>query len=102
MSIPTSEQETVICFGRNDTEATVWTSDSTVMTKLDKKVKDNDSPWELADETVTIDGDITKTYKVPKELVSFRTKQGTGRELTEEQRQAIAERMRNLRNKEGD
>lgn len=101
MSIPTSEQETVICFGRNDTEVTVWTSDSTVMTKLDKKVNDQNSPWELSDETTTIDGDVTKTYKAPKKLISFR-KTITTRELTEEQKQEAVERMRNLRNKEGD
>ena len=36
MSIPTQEQETVICIGRDDKKARVYTSDTRWMTKMDK------------------------------------------------------------------
>lgn len=38
MGIGTDEQETVVQFNRNGKTATIYTSDSTVMTKLDKLV----------------------------------------------------------------
>ena len=37
--VPLEEQETVIQFDRNGTVCHVYTTDSTVMTKLDKRVK---------------------------------------------------------------
>ena len=37
MSIPVNEQETTVSFCRSDNYAVIYTSDSTVMTKLDKK-----------------------------------------------------------------
>lgn len=36
MSIPTNEQETVVQYGRNGETMTIYTSDSTQMTRLDK------------------------------------------------------------------
>ena len=36
MSIPTQEQETVICIGRDDKKARVYTSDTRWMTKMGK------------------------------------------------------------------
>ncbi len=36
MKIPTMEQETVICIGRDDKKARVYTSDSRWITKMDK------------------------------------------------------------------
>lgn len=39
MSISLMEQETTINFSRDERYAFIWTSDSTVMTKLDKRVE---------------------------------------------------------------
>lgn len=39
MSVAVAEQETVICISRDSEECTVYTSDSTMMTKLDKLAK---------------------------------------------------------------
>lgn len=79
------EQETVINYGRTDDYLTLWTSDPTVMTKLDKL-----EAWELV-KTETSGGQIyAKEYKAPKRLLSFRSKI---KELTEEQKKAMAERL---------
>lgn len=43
MSVAVAEQETVICISRDSEECTVYTSDSTMMTKLDKLADPNNS-----------------------------------------------------------
>ena len=53
----------------------IYTSDSTTITKLDKKVKMSNSEWKLKEihrlqDTKEI---IGKTYICPKNLISFRT-----------------------------
>ena len=96
MSIPTYEQETVIRYGRGEDFVTVHTTDSTTMTKLDRLAENPDSDWSLS-ETWTQDGEVVeKMYKAPKALISFRTSRVT-RQLTEEQRQAAAERLKSAR-----
>lgn len=98
MSIPISEQETTISFSRDSDEAVVWTSDSTVITKLDKLVNSNPECWQLI-RTGTVGKDVvSKEYKTIKKLVSFRTKV-TERAFSDEQRQAMADRMRSARTK---
>lgn len=90
------ERETHISFGRLDTVASVYTSDDTVMTKLDKFVK-QDTGWELKS-TATCGGDlVSKTYECPVEFISFRSKKTEGRKMTEEQRAEAAERLRQYR-----
>ena len=98
-----SEQDTVIQFSRDSETATIWTSDRTVMTRLDKLVKDGKNKlWRLKEENYLQDGELaSKTYETNKRLISFRTFIGK-RELTDEQKQAAAERMRNLRKKDAD
>ena len=89
------ERETVINFGRLDKTASVYTSDETVMTKLDKFVK-QDTGWKFKCQE-TCQGDIvSKTYECPVEFISFRSKKVTI-ELTEEQRQERSERLRKIR-----
>lgn len=97
------DQQTVIQFSRDSETATIWTSDRTVMTRLDKFVKDGkNSSWRLKEESRLLDGELaSKTYETNKRLISFRANIGK-RELTDEQKQAAAERMRNIRKKEAD
>ena len=99
----TSEQDTVIQFSRDGETATVWTSDRTVMTKLDKLVKDGKNKlWRLKEESRLLDGELaSKTYETDKRLISFRANIKK-MEFTNEQKQAAAERMRNLRKKDAD
>ena len=95
MSIPLAEQETIINFSRDEEFAYIWTSDSTVMTKLDKRVDSGD--YELIDTGKDTDGNLlSKEYRCLKRLVSFRSKK-VSRELTDEQKHALADRLRKTR-----
>lgn len=104
--ISTDEQETVIIFGRNGDMASVETTDSTVLTKLKKCTDTSPDEWVLTNVTTSpFESDPTKItsicFKCPKKLVSLRLKSTAPRELTDEERAEIAERMRGIRgNKE--
>ena len=77
----TEEQETVINFGRNDSKATVYTSDARIMTKLDRFVSESEV-WEFEGQE-TCEGDIVaKKYSCPVNFISFRVQ---GRPLSQEQ-----------------
>lgn len=86
-NIPLDEQETVIHFMRGEDFATISTTDSTMITKMDKLCKSNpDMYWLKSD-----DG-YSKIYKCrDKSMVSLRSKK---REVTDEQRKAAGERMK--------
>ena len=88
-SVSIAEQEVCINFMRDDDFATVYTSDTTYMTKLDKLCKSSPDMYSLLSDTGR-----GKTYRVEdKTLISFRAKK-IKRELTEEQKIAAGERMR--------
>ena len=100
--VSTDEQETVIVFGRNGDVATVETTDSTVLTKLKRYAVTNPDEWVLINVTTSPnESDPTKItsicFKCSKKLISLRSKSTSPRELTEEERAEIAERMRNIR-----
>lgn len=86
-NIPLDEQETVIHFMRGEDFATISTTDSTMITKMDKLCRSNpDMYWLKSD-----DG-YSKIYKcIDKSMVSLRSKK---REVTDEQRKAAGERMK--------
>ena len=81
-----SEQETVIQFSRDGETMNIYTSDSTVMTKLDKIYKRKRE--HIADGQI-----YAVAYDVDKRLLSFRSKR-TRRTLTDEQKKAAAERLK--------
>lgn len=86
-SVSISEQEVCINFMRNEEHATIYTSDTTYMTKLDKLCRANPDMYSLIADTGR-----GKTYRVEdKTLISFRSKK---RELSEEQKIVARERMR--------
>lgn len=94
MRTPICEQETIVRITRDEENAVVYTSDLTMMTKLDKLVETS-GEWYLVKSTNFKDGTIAdKTYECPKRLISFR-KNTMRMELTEEQRAERAERLRN-------
>ena len=100
--VSTDEQETVIAFSRNDDTASVETTDSTVLTKLKRYATTNPDEWVLTNVTTGQDESdpmkITSIcFKCPKKLISLRSKSTAPRELTEDERAEIAERMRNVR-----
>ncbi len=94
MGIPVNEQETVIQFSRDSDDAVIWTSDSTIMTKLDKLVDYKN--WHKV-KVDKIDSEIVaKEYRANKSLISFRSKKSE-RVLSEEQRQALSDRLKATR-----
>lgn len=100
--VSTDEQETVIVFSRNGDMASVETTDSTVLTRLKRYAVANPDEWVLTNVTTSQNESdpmrITSIcFECPKKLVSLRSKSTSPRELTEEERAEIAERMRNAR-----
>lgn len=100
--VSTDEQETVIVFSRNGDMASVETTDSTVLTKLKRYATTNPDEWVLTNVTTgQNESDPMKItsicFECPKKLISLRSKSTSPRELTEEERTEIAERMRNVR-----
>lgn len=87
-AVPTSEQETVIVIDRQTRKANIYSTDTRFINKLDKR-------YERTKEHYNEDGICAVEYEVPENLVSFRNK----RELTEEQKKAISERMKKAREK---
>lgn len=86
-SVPIYEQEVCINMMRDEKTATIYTSDSTYITKLDKLCSSSPNMYSVIEETK-----CGKTYLLQdKTLISFRAKK---KELSEEQRQAAADRMR--------
>lgn len=98
--IPVSEQETVIQFNREGKTCKVWTSDSTMITKLDKLCKTAPDYYKQIKDTKTRDGEPAgKFYEIAdKKLVSLRSTK-VSRVLTEEQRKEMAERLRSAKHK---
>ena len=86
-TISISEQEVHISFNRDENFATIYTSDSTYITKLDKLCKESPDMYLLIADTGR-----GKTYHLKdKGLISLRKKK---KELSDEQRQAAGERMK--------
>lgn len=95
------EQETIIVYGRCGNTASVETTDPTVLTKLKKCVLSGSNEWVLKDVTASAnESDPMKVtsvcFECPKKLISFRSKSPSPRELTDEQKAEIAERMRSI------
>lgn len=92
------EQETVINYYRDSDICTVYTSDSTVMTKLDKLADNPELPhWKIKQIHRLQNGELAgKTYETNKRLISFRADIGT-RKLTEEQKRILSERLEKAR-----
>lgn len=66
MAIPFKEQETVITYGREETAARIYTTDTTVMMKLDKlykRVEEKNNGGEV----------VAVTYSAPKNKICFRS-----------------------------
>ena len=99
--VSVDEQETVIVFSRNNDTASVETTDSTVLTKLKKYATTNPDEWVITNVTTSgNESDPTKItsicFECPKKLISLRSKSAAPRELTEEERAEIAERMKQI------
>ena len=92
MRTPINEQETIIRWYRDEDEATIYTSDYTMMTRFDKFVESGD--WELDTENYSDQDIVSKEYKAPKNLVYGRSKQVEKRLLTEEEKETLRVRFK--------
>lgn len=93
MSIPITEQETIIHMSRDNDIVTVWTNDSVMMTRLDKLITGN-GIWSVKEQYGQDKSLYAKEYKAPKSLISFRSHK-IKRTLTDEQKKAFRDRMNN-------
>lgn len=90
-SVPVYEQETHISYMRDEQFAKVYTSDTTQMTKFDKRCKDFPDMWQCV-----ADDRYSKSYICKdKSMISARGKrvERQKRELTDEEREAIKKRL---------
>lgn len=96
--VSADEQETTINYGRIDKEAEVYTSDNTVLTKIKNMFNSDDCEWKLKDVVKDQEGNVVGVFvTVPKKLISLRAKTVKSN-LTDEQKRAAAERLKNARN----
>ena len=91
---PGEEQETTIVFTRNDTHMQIYTSDNTMLTKLKRLVKEDGGLWKCWCAGLNSGGNPTGYFfEGPKNMLTLR---GKKRELTEEQKLASANRMKQM------
>lgn len=95
--VSADEQETTINYSRTDKEAEVYTSDNTVLTKIKNMFSSDDCEWKLKNVVKDRKGNVVSVFfSVPKKLISLRAKTVKS-SLTDEQKQAAAERLKNAR-----
>ena len=99
MSNTLEEMETTITFSRTGAHAEVWTSDTTMYTRLDKLCKENPAMYTCTEEARNSHGELlSKTYRIAdKSLLSFRPKKRQV-VLTEEEKAERTERLKRVRN----
>ena len=89
--VPKDEQETVIQFNRDSDIAAIYTTDSTVVNKLDKKYER--TRIHRSDKQIS-----AIEYDIPKSMVSFRTKDRK-LSLTDDQRANLKQSIGKARKK---
>ena len=106
--VATDESETIIITRKDSPEATITTSDSTMFTKIRRTIlaDPEHKDWKVQSFTrTTADKDplhfVELIVTCPKKLVSLRSKTAT-RELTEEQKETMRERMSKMRRSRGE
>lgn len=106
--VATDESETIIITRKDSPEATITTSDSTMFTKIRRNIlaDPEHKDWKVQSFTrTTADKNpfhfVELIVTCPKKLVSLRSKTAT-RELTEEQKEAMRERMSKMRRGRGE
>ena len=94
-SVSLEEQETTISYCRTEAAVSVWTSDRTVMTKLDRLCREAPDNYQCVEIGRDQSGCMmSKEYQIAdKGLLSFRKNRNTVT-LTDEQKAERAERLR--------
>lgn len=81
------EQETIFNYNQEEKTASCYTCDAALIRKLDRLCENNEAI------TVSREGDGWKEYTFPKSWLKVRPP----RELSDEQRQKLSERMKSMR-----
>jgi len=93
-NVDVEEQETVISFSRRDDYINIYTSDNTTLTKL-KKLMEKGAAQYRVKKIWYIEGEpCGVSVEAAKRCLSLRA--GNERELSDEQREALRERMKNI------
>ena len=101
--IPLDEQETTISFNRISEQVDVWTNDRTMITKLDKLCNSSPTMYRCKNVGKNKEGEVMdKQYVITdKRLLSFKPKRRECAPLTDEQKEARAERLKAFRQSNG-
>lgn len=99
VKLTTEEQETTITFDRVSKKLRLYTSDNTQITKMQKLINVSDSAWKLEKVVLDKDGEPTGYFfsAADKKLLTLRAKRTI---LTEEQREAVVERLQRAKKKD--
>lgn len=84
------EQETIINFNREEDYMTVYTADPFLLAKLEKS-----GEYEKVQEDKQGGQVVAATFKASKKMLTIRMKRPARREMTDEEKKAAAERLRN-------
>lgn len=95
MALTNIERETIITFNAAEDTAEVYTADPVYIRKLDKLCEQSPDTYKFMEKLSAKRCKESKTYSMPKRLVKFRSP--ITREISEEQRAALAERLRKAR-----
>lgn len=96
MGLSRYEQEVIINFNAEENETSLYTANPVWIRKMDKLIEQNPEQFRQG-RVERVKGEIvSKEYFFPKRFVSIRSKD-LKRNLSEEQRKELAERMNNTR-----
>lgn len=95
MALTNIERETIINFNAAEDTAEVYTADPVYIRKLDKLCEQFPDTYKFMAELSAKRCKESKTYSTPKRLVKFRPP--VTREISKEQREALAERLSKAR-----
>lgn len=95
MGLSVEEQELHISMMRGDERFTVYASNTLYINRLDKYVARN-SDWKVEDVAKANGEVVAKTYSAPVKYLLLREKLPPKRELTEDEKEALRERMQKM------
>lgn len=97
---PGDESEVCVTALKSEDIANIYTSDNVYLTKFKKLIEANPDAWKIIKVVERSDGTVSGVMlQASKRCLSFRAGKEIERVYTEEQKNALAERLRNMRNK---
>lgn len=97
-----SAEETEVCVTavKPESNAVIYTSDNTYLTKFKKLITSNPKSWKITQVVERADGTISGVMlQAPKKCLSFRAVEKTGRVMTDAEKAMAAERLRAIRSR---